>query len=270
MTMTSARLPAAGAAVRPLDRAVRGWFAATLAGQLLFVAFILLFYWRLVLSGDHAGWNAKPLITGFVAGDAVGNRNFAAHVLAAAVMTLAGLVQMVPPVRQRWPRLHRWSGRLFLATALLLSLGGLWLVWGRGSYFTLAGAVAISLDGVLILWFGAMAWRTARGRKFASHRRWALRCFVAASGVWFMRVGYAAWALTTGGAGIGPRLSGPFDLVWAFATHLLPLAVLELYLRAERGPAGAQRAVAAGLWLGTAIILLGAGGAWLLMWSPYL
>ena len=67
--------------------------------------------------------------------------------LTAAIMTLTGLVQLVPAVRSRWPRLHRWSGRVFLALAALLALGGLWLVWVRGSYLTLTGAISISMDG---------------------------------------------------------------------------------------------------------------------------
>ena len=253
---------------RQLELATRGWFAVTALGQLLFVAFILLFYYTSVLSGDYAAWNAKPLITGYVEGDTAGNRQFAWHVLAAAVITTCGLLQLVPKIRSRWPVLHRWSGRLFLAMALILSIGGLWLVWVRGSYMTVPGAIAISMDGVLILWFATMAWITARRRDFAAHRRWALRTFIVASGVWFMRLGYIVWGVLTGGAGIERGLSGPFDLFWAFATHLLPLAVLELYLRAERGPAGAQRAMAGGLWLATVLIFGGSLGAWLLMWWP--
>lgn len=49
---------------RQLELATRGWFAATALGQLLFVAFILLFYYTSVLSGDYAAWNAKPHISG--------------------------------------------------------------------------------------------------------------------------------------------------------------------------------------------------------------
>jgi uncharacterized membrane protein len=254
----------------PLRQAARGWFAATLIGQLMFAAFIIAFYHVRIASGDWAGFNDKPLITGHVPGDTAGNGQFALHVWLAAIMTLAGLLQLPPVVRRRWPRLHRWSGRAFLASAAVLALGGLWLTWGRGSYLTVTGAVAISLDSLLILGCGAMALATARARDFAAHRRWALRTFIVASGVWFMRVGYIAWGLVTGGAGIARGMSGPFDLIWAFATHLLPLAVLELYLRAERGPPGGQRAMAAGLWLANAIILGGSIGAWLLMWSPYL
>lgn len=250
--------------------ATRGWFGATLLGQLLFATFILLFYYPTTLTGGYSAWNNKPLITGYVAGDAAGNRQFALHVLAAAAMTLSGLVQLVPHFRTRWPLLHRWSGRLFLTMALVLAAGGLWLVWIRGSYLTLTGAVSISLDGFLIITFGLLAWFHARRTNFAQHRRWALRAFVVSSGVWFMRVGYIAWGITTGGAGIGKGMSGPFDLVWGFATYLLPLTVLELYLRAERGSPGVQYCMAAGLWLAALTILGGSMAAWMVMWWPYL
>jgi Predicted membrane protein (DUF2306) len=274
-SVTAADLPDAGRSVpgdasRQLSIAARGWYAATALGQLMFIGFILLFYYARTLSGNLESWNAKPLITGYVAGDAIGNGNFALHVLAAGVMALAGLLQLVPVIRRRWPGVHRWSGRTFLLMALILSLGGLWLTWVRGSYLAVTGAVAISIDAALILWFGAMAWRTARQRNFMAHRRWALRTFIVASGVWFMRVGYMAWGIATGGAGVGPSMNGPFDLIWAFATYLLPLAVLELYFRAERATPGVQRAMAAGLWSGSAVILFGSIGAWFIMWSPYI
>jgi hypothetical protein len=255
---------------RLLKHAARGWFIATALGQLLFVLFIQLFYYRLILAGNFAGWNAKPLITGYVAGDDIGNGQFALHVMFAAIMTLAGLIQLLPAVRMRWPQLHRWSGRIFLITALILSLGGLWLTWVRGSYLTVTSAVAISIDALLILWFGTMAWRTARTRNLAAHRRWALRCFVAASGVWLMRVGYMAWGIATGGAGIATGMAGPFDLVWGFATYLLPLAMLELYLAATRAASGRQIAVGLAMMFGSVLILMGSVGAWLFMWLPHL
>lgn len=262
-------LPTGSAARHQLACAARGWFAATAFGQFLFAAFVLLHYYPPTLAGDFAAWNERALITGHVPGDTAGNRQFALHVLAAAAMTLLGLVQLVPAVRRRWPALHRWSGRLFLGLATVLSLGGLWLVWVRGSYLTLNGALAITADGLLILACGFMAWRTASRRDLATHRRWALRTFILASGVWFMRVGYVAWGIATGGSGIARGMAGPFDIVWAWATHLLPLAMLELYFRSERAGSFAQRAMAAALWLAAAIILGGSLGAWLVMWWPH-
>jgi hypothetical protein len=254
-----------------LALAAKAWFAATALGQLAFAAFILLFYYPRAFSGNFAAWNDKPLIDGHIAGDTAGNLGFAMHVVLAAVITLCGLVQLIPVVRTRWPRLHRLSGRTFLASAMILALGGLVLVWVRGTYFNLPGALAISMDAGLILGCGAMAWRTALARDFAAHRRWALRTFVVASGVWFMRVGYMVWALATGGAGIGKAMDGPFDLFWIFGAHLLPLALLELYLAADRrGSPAARQAMAALLVMGSVAILAGSVGAWLAMWSPYI
>lgn len=254
-----------------LHRAATFCYLAIAAGQLLFTAFILAFYYPSSLSGNFAAWNAKPLIKGFVAGDASGNLFFAAHVLMAAVITFGGLVQLVPAIRSRWPALHRWNGRLYLVSALMLALGGLWLTWGRGTWLNLIGAVGITLDALLILAFAAMAYRTARARRFADHRRWALRLFAVASAVWFMRVGYMAWGIASGGAGIGKAMDGPFDIFLAFANSLLPLAVTELYLRAgAHGTPAAKTSVAALLGVSGLVILAGSAGAWMMMWSPYL
>ncbi|UKK83456.1 DUF2306 domain-containing protein [Sphingopyxis sp. BSN-002] len=254
-----------------LGRAATFCYLAIAAGQLLFTAFILAFYYPSSLSGNFAAWNAKPLIKGFVAGDASGNLFFAAHVLMAAVITFGGLVQLVPAIRSRWPAVHRWNGRLYLLSALALALGGLWLTWGRGTWLNLIGAFGISLDALLILAFAAMAYRTARARRFADHRRWALRLFAVASAVWFMRVGYMAWGIASGGAGIGKAMDGPFDIFLAFANSLLPLAVTELYLRAgAHGTPAAKTSVAALLGVSGLVILAGSAGAWMMMWSPYL
>ncbi|MFZ9395667.1 MAG: DUF2306 domain-containing protein [Erythrobacter sp.] len=261
-------VPTRARARQQLVRAAQAWFAATALGQALFALFILLFYYPSTLTGDYAAWNEKPLIDGYTPGDGAGNLQFAAHVLMASAMTVAGLVQLLPQIRARWPLLHRWSGRIFLTLAFLLSLGGLWLVWVRGTYLTLAGGIAVSLDGLLILACGTLAWRAALSRDFVSHRRWALRTFAVASGVWFMRVGYMVWGILTGGAGIGPAMSGPFDHFWAFATHLIPLATVELYLRAERAGPNAQRGMAALLWVAALLILGGSAAAWAMMWWP--
>lgn len=254
-----------------LGHSARFCYLTIATGQWLFIAFILLFYYPSTLTGDFAAWNGKPLITGFVAGDTIGNLFFAAHVLIAAPITFGGLVQLLPAIRTRWPAVHRWNGRVYLACALALSLGGLWLVWVRGTWMNLTGAAGITLDALLILTFAGFAWRTARARRFVDHRRWAIRLFAVASAVWFMRVGYMAWGIATGGAGIGEAMDGPFDLFIAFANSLLPLAVAELYLRAAaRGTPLARQGAALLLALSGLVILAGSAGAWAVMWSPYL
>jgi hypothetical protein len=270
MPTAAAARPGAGAG-RVLDRSAVFCFAMIVLGQGLFLLFILAFYYPSTLSGAFAAWDSKPNIMGYRAGDLGGNLAFGAHVLLAAVITGAGLVQLIPAIRRRRPALHRWNGRVYLVTALLLAAGGLWMVWVRGAFMNVAGAIGITIDALLIFGCAAMAWRQARGRRFAAHRRWALRTFVVASAVWFMRVGYMAWGIATGGAGIGDAMDGPFDLFIAFGNSLVPLAVLELYLLAQaRGSAQGCYAVAGLLGLSGLVIAGGSIGAWMVMWSPYI
>ena len=256
---------------KAMQRAAAFWFATTLLGQGLFVAFILGFYYPSTLTGHGEAWNAKPLIDGYIAGDTAGNFGFAVHVMLAALMFASGWMQLLPAVRARAPRLHRWSGRLFMVLAIVLALGGLALVWLRGTWLTLTGASSISLNAVLILASAAQAWRTALAGNFASHRRWALRCFILCSGVWFMRIGYVGWGASTGGLGIAKGMSGPFDLIWGFGCYLLPLGLLELWFAAERGQSAGGRYLAAGLAVTSGLLVASTSAlAWIAMWSPYL
>lgn len=251
--------------------AMKFCFGMILLGQVLFLLFIFAFYYPSTLSGAFETWNSKPLITGYVEQDSVGNFGFGVHVLLAAIITGAGLLQVIPAIRNRFPVFHRWVGRTYFVTALLLALGGLWLVWVRGSYLNLTGAIGISFNGSLIILCASYAWYLARKRRFAAHRRWALRTFTVVSAVWFMRIGYMAWGMATGGAGIGNRMDGPYDYFLAFGNSLVPLLVLETYfLVAKKGNASARYAMTALLVLCGCSILAGSAGAWLVMWSPYL
>lgn len=261
----------AAAAAVLLRRGAVAWFAVAAAGQGAFVWMILAHYGRKTLAGDAAGWNDKPLIKGYVPGDAAGNAMFAAHVLLAAAVTLAGLMQFVPAIRRAAPAVHRWTGRVFFAGAYAMALGGLWLTWGRQTYLSPISGAAVSADGVLILIFATVAWRLAAARRIEAHRRWAMRAFLAVSAVWFLRIGMMAWAPATGGLGMNRTLSGPADIVLQFGAYLIPLAVHEAYLRArDNGGAGPVRAAAALMILAALITAAGSAGAVLFMWGPYM
>ena len=259
------------AADRMLRRAAQACFCVAAIGQAAFIWMIIAHYGRKTLAGDLAGWNDKPIIKGYVAGDALGNFLFAVHVLLAVVVTLGGLMQLVPAIRAKAPALHRWTGRVFFVTAFVMALGGLWLTWGRPTYLSLISAILVSLNGVLILVFAAQAWRMAVARRFDAHRRWALRAYLAVNGVWFLRVALMVWAPLTRGWGMDRTLSGPADIALQLCAYVLPLLVLEAYLRAQDSAnPNAKRAVA-GLLIGSTVLTgLGVVGAVLILWRPYM
>ena len=109
----------------------------------------------------------------------------------------------------------------------------------------LAANFSISFNGVLVFILAALAWRAAAVRNFVSHRRWALRAFVVVNGVFFLRLmvfGYIVIAQAP-----------PSDLLFevlTYLSYLLPLTLMEFYLRAKDGPGVAR--------VGMAVLVLGA------------
>lgn len=254
-----------------LEAAAKAWWGVAFIGQLLFLYYILAFYFPSTLTGKFQLWALNTsLFKGYVPGDTPGNLAFGAHVLLAGVVTFAGTLQLVPQIRARAPAVHRWIGRAFLVTAIGGSLAGLYMTWARLPQ-GLLGEIAISIDAAMIFLFGGLAWRTALKRDFASHRRWALRAFLAANAVWFMRVGFAPVGI------LFKLIDAPhgwmtiFYNLWSFGSYLLPLAVLELYFRAgERGGDGARYAMAGGLSILTLLMGVGVVGTWFGFFAPIL
>lgn len=250
----------------------RAWFLTAVVGQLAFVGFILAFYGVSTLFGDFAAWNEKPMIDGHIEGDRTGNAMFAVHVLLASVMTTAGLMQLTPQIRNRAPTLHRFTGRVFLVTACILAVGGLWLGWVRETRLSMVSLYALSINALLILAFSAFTIRHAIRRQIATHQIWAMRLFMVANGVWFLRVGMMAWVIIAQGpVGMNGALSGPMDVVLVFGCYLIPLALYELYRSASASAHVPIKVAVAGLvGVATAVTALGVFGTVAFMWSPYL
>lgn len=246
------------------------WFTVAVAGQLIFAAYVFVLYGRATLAGQFEGWN-RAMPHGYVAGDPVGNTAVGLHLAAAVAVLVAGALQFVPWLRQAAPKLHRLSGRVYLTGAAAASLAGLWMVWTRG---TVGGLEAsITLNGLLMLAFAWLTWRRAVERQFAAHRRWALRLFLASSGVWFFRIGLMLWlAIHRAPVGFDAKtFKGPFLTFLGYAQFLIPLALLEVYFLVRAGQSGPARlALAVALAALTVATGLGVGVAALGMWIPRL
>lgn len=265
--------PAASGGTNWLQASMRTWAAVVVAGQLVFAVYVAAFYGRRALAGQPERWN-DVLPRGWDPTEPLANAVLAAHLLLAVVIVLAGALQLVPWLRRAVPVVHRVSGRAYLLAATVLALGGLFLVWVRGGAAgDLSQHLAISVNALLVLGCAAQAWRAARVRDLARHRRWALRLFVSASGVWFFRVGLMAWlGWHRAPVGFDPKtFSGPFLTVLAWGVYALgPLLVLEAVLRAQAGTPRQRQAAAVLLAAVTAVTAFGVVVATLGMWGPRL
>ncbi len=269
--MNTLALPAAAAAQpgRSLEIAGRAWLVVALAGQAVFALYVAVFYGGAALQGRPDRWT-EVLSKGWVPGDPFGNAVLAAHLLFTVLIIAGAMVQLTPALRRAAPALHRWNGRLYLLGAVVLSVGGLVMVWTRGTVGDLSQHLGTSTNAIVILVCAALAGWHARGRRFAEHRRWALRLFVAVSGVWFFRIMLMGWILANRGpAGFDPRtFTGPTLTAIAWGQFVLPLAVLEAYLRVQQhGSPGTRRAMAAAVWVLTLLTLAGIAAATLVLWA---
>ncbi|GJL91557.1 DUF2306 domain-containing protein [Hyphococcus sp.] len=248
------------------------WFVFAAIGQWIFVYYVAASYIPALARYGLPGLKDTALPNGHVPGDALGNLAIAFHVLIAIIIIGGGPLQLIPQIRNRVPRFHRYLGRTYVTAAVITSLAGLYLVWTRGVPGGLIGHLAISLDAILIMTFAAVAVSFAIARQIDRHRRWAMRLFMVVSAVWFFRIGLMFWFMTTGGIGINPEtFQGPFLSFMYFAQMFIPLFVLQVYFTAQDSENSALKISAAALVIIAAgATAMGVFAATMGMWLPRL
>jgi uncharacterized membrane protein len=253
-----------------LKTSARLWFVAAILGQLLFAFTTAAYYGLTAMRGDMQAWN-RFMMRGYSAGQTASNVMVAMHLVSAVIIILAGALQFVPSIRQRFPAFHRWSGRLYVLTALTLTLGGLYLHWVRGSLGDLSMRIAATINAILIWICAVQAIRYAIARDFKTHRRWTLRLFLVVSAAWFFRAFFfLSLVIFKGPIGFDPStLSGPFITFMAFAQFVVPLAVVELYFLAQARPGVIRRfSMAAALFVLTIGMSVGVFAVSASVWVP--
>ena len=96
------------------------------------------------------------------------------HILPAMLFMVLGPLQFVRGLRAKYPRVHRWSGRIFLTASAVVGVTGLTMAFGK----TIGGIdekAAITLFGTFFLIALAKALWHALRREFVQHREWMIR-----------------------------------------------------------------------------------------------
>jgi len=149
---------------------------------------------------------------------------FVLHTSFGGLAMLLGPWQFVAEIRQLWPALHRWAGRLYVGCCLISGLAAYPVAFG-----TIAGPVAAAgFAAMATAWLGAtlLAWQAIRARRIAAHRRWMIRSFaltLSAVTLRFLLLLPLAWP---NAVAFMTFYSGT-----AWASWILNLTLAELYLR---------------------------------------
>lgn len=257
---------------RLLDFSGKFWFIIATIGQWIFGIYVVAVYHVSTFKGDFEKWNTV-LPKGYIIGDWKGNLLVGIHVILAAIMIIGGPLQFIPQIRDRFRTFHRWLGKTYVTTAIIVSSVGFIMVWTRGTVGDTFMHVTNSIQALYIIIFAILSVRFARKRQFAKHRKWVLRLFMVANGVWFFRVGLMAWLVVNQApVGFNPEtFTGPFLWVLSTFAYAIPISLilLEMYFYAQKKQNQAfSIATSVTILLFTIIMAIGIFGATMGMWLP--
>jgi hypothetical protein len=248
-----------------LKQAGKFWFIAATIGLYAFGMYVILYYAKTAATNHLEIWN-KNLFSGIIPGDWLGNIFLVFHILLASVILFGGPLQFMPFIRNRFRRFHRYLGRTYLMLAVLIALTGVVMTLKGKSFGSVFMQTITSLSAIYICWFAIMTVKNARKKDFRIHRQWALRLFMVANGVWFIRIWPGAWSI------LSNNHLGPYpENVAGILTYVLPLPLifLELYFLAlKKKQAFFQLITAIFIFLFTLIMIVGIYRAINSMWLP--
>ena len=154
------------------------------------------------------------------------------HILGATTYLVLGAFQLMPSLRRRRPRWHRWSGRVLVPAGVAGGLSGMWMA---------AWSDLPSYDNQALMWlrllFGAvmvgglvLGLLAIRRRDVRTHQRWMARAYAVAQGAGTQALVLGPVVVVAG------QPSGNLKAVGMGAAWVINLAVAEwLVRRSEAG-----------------------------------
>lgn len=243
-----------------MSAALRSLMATVWISSGIFAIYILARYWPGLATGELALWNSNIQPHLYQADHPVAVAGLGLHLFTGALLLLLGSIQFLSPVRARWPGFHRVTGRVYILACVLMALGGMVSVLGRGTVGGMPMNVAFMGYGLALLLCAVMALRHAMARSLTRHRAWAIRLYALVIGSWLYRMYYGLiFGTGVGLSGVQLNFQGPLDLVLNYLFWVPNLVVAELAIRGQGRQAPAWlRAMAAVVIAATATLIAGA------------
>lgn len=157
-----------------------------------------------------------------------------AHVLAGATFGITGQLQFVRAVRNRFGRLHRVSGRIFVVLGAVLGMSGLALLAQVTSVATPLADIARGFFGLTLLIALGLAVAAIRNRDVMRHRAWMIRAYATGMGLGVVRLVFFPIYLVTGQPPMGLASDIIFVASWVLAIIIGEVVVRSLSRPAQR------------------------------------
>lgn len=107
------------------------------------------------------------------------------HIVCATLFCLLGAFQFDSAIRQRYPRLHRITGRVVAPCGIFAALTGLWMTAMYPIPAELQGDLLYGvrvLVGLSMMWAVVVSVRAVLQRRMARHKAWMIRAYALGQG----------------------------------------------------------------------------------------
>lgn len=236
---------------------------------LLFGLYIFAFYVAVLTDGDLSSWNGG--LPGLYEEDKpAATMGIGLHFATGAIILILGSIQLLKGVRNRYPKVHRWIGRIYVSASILTALGGLTFIAVNGTIGGTVMDIGFTLYGLLMLLAAIETIRHAKAGRLEKHNAWAWRLYALAIGSWLYRMDYGFWFILADGAGHTRDFQGMFDQIMAFFFYIPNLIVVEVFLRARNMASSSiiKRVASILLILATLFLLIGTYFFTVHQWGP--
>lgn len=146
---------------------------------------------------------------------------FYTHIMSGPVSLVLGLILVSERSRTRFPKWHRYLGRLQVACVLLLvTPSGLWMAYHAAA--GPVGEVGLAVLAIATAICASLGARSAITRRFSDHRRWMWRCYLLLCSAVVLRL--------IGGLATVTGVAAPWvDPLAIWVSWLVPLTAFELH-----------------------------------------
>jgi uncharacterized membrane protein len=143
------------------------------------------------------------------------------HIVPGLLFMLLGPLQFSSTIRARYPRWHRWSGRVFVACGIVIGVSALAMSFGMPAIGGINQAAATTLFGSYFLVALSRAFWLIRRREVALHREWMIRAFSIGLAVATIRPIMGIFFATSRFSGLTPREFFGIAFWIGFVLHLI-------------------------------------------------
>jgi hypothetical protein len=218
---------------KSLQRALQVLTIVSWVSAVLFGLYILGFYLFSFLVGNYENWNLGTLPGLYDRNNTKSTFGMGLHFAAGGLILVLGAIQLIEPLRIKYPAWHRWIGRIYVLSCLATAIGGIGFILFKGTVGGVFMDVGFGIYGLLMFISAVLTWKYAAARNLVKHREWALRLFILAIGSWLYRIETGILRLFFENLGHTSNFQGPIDIVMDFFFYVPNLILLEIYLKGK-------------------------------------